>query len=416
VRYHAASYLRATLAVMAAVVLAAAAINYVVDPYRIYRVNGWKGFNDVKPQAQNHDGLVKAHMVEHIRPNGLLLGNSRVEVGLDPEHRAFPVEARPVYNAGLEGTGPATALRYVRHALNAGTPRLAIVGVDFLDFLVNPDPVVVSDQSRQEAEDRSRPVLDAGQRRQDVLDTVFSLDATLDSAKTVAAQSNPFAPNLTAHGLVTMREYVAITRRLGYSALFLQKDKDYAATLTETPKVIFAADGRTSPRFETLAELIDLARARNIRLILVTYPYHVHVLELIDAGGLWNAFEDWKRELVAMLARESLAHPGSEPIPLWDFTGYDSYTTETVPPPGDLASEMRWYRDPGHFRRELGDLMLSRVLGPDQAGGQAPGVQLDAECLERHLRRAVADREQYRTAHPEVREQIRALTRTGRPN
>ena len=404
-------YLRTVLTVAGAFVAAVGGINYTVDPYGIYHDWRIEGLNEIKPQAEEHDSLVKAHAIENLRPKGLILGNSRTEVGLDPEHAAFPSSARPVYNAGLEGTKSATALRYLKHALTVGSPRLVIVGVDFLNFLVDPAPTVASKQWSREVEERGNPVLDQRQRIRDVVDTLFSLDALLDSVKTVIAQTNPYAPDMTRLGLVTMREYVPITRRLGYAALFLQKDKDYANYLRGKASANFVQDGRSSPQLETLAQLIELSRVHRIQLILVIYPYHAHVLELLDAAGLWNDFEAWKRELVKILAHDAEVHPESTPIPLWDFSGYNLYTTERVPAQNDLTSEMRWYRDPGHFKKELGDLLLARVLGSEdqKAAPSTFGVLLNAANIERGLAHTGAERDRYREEHPDVLPQMLQL-------
>lgn len=405
------TFLRLTLVVAVALIGAVAGVNYAVDPYGIYSGAVPRRFSAVKPQAQEHDVLVKSHAIERIRPNALLLGNSRTEVGLDPEHPAFPVSARPVYNAGLEGSRPSTALRYLRHGLASGSPQLVILGVDFLDFLVDPDPATLAEEWRNEVQERERPVLDRGQRRQDLMDTLFSLDALVASAKTMAAQSNPYAADMTRHGLVTMREYVAISRRVGYAALFQQKDREYADALAGRPRAIFAHGQRTSPPFDTLTQLIAMTRAHQARLILVIYPYHAHVLELFDGAGLWPAFEEWKRELVALLARDAKAYPDRERIALWDFSGYNAFTTEPVPARDDRVSQMQWYRDPGHFNKALGDRLLATVLAAPQADGGSPafGVRLDGRNIEGHLARIASDRDHYRRQHADVKEHLLRL-------
>ena len=121
--------------------------------------------------------------------------------------------------------------------------------------------------------------------------------------------------------------------------------------------------------------------------------------------------EAWKRELVKILAHDAEVHPESTPIPLWDFSGYNLYTTERVPAQNDLTSEMRWYRDPGHFKKELGDLLLARVLGSEdqKAAPSTFGVLLNAANIERGLAHTGAERDRYREEHPDVLPQMLQL-------
>ena len=74
---------------------------------------------------------------------------------------------------------------------------------------------------------------------------------------------------------------------------------------------------------------------------------------------LWESFEDWKRHLVRQVAE--LQH-GSVDIKIFDFSGYNEFTTEPVPYPGDIKSEMRWYWEPGHYKSALGERILERIV------------------------------------------------------
>ena len=69
-----------------------------------------------------------------MRPRTLLLGNSRVEIGLDPESPLWPQDDRPVFNAAESGRDLAIALIRLRHAMETAPPRLVVVAVDFPDL------------------------------------------------------------------------------------------------------------------------------------------------------------------------------------------------------------------------------------------------------------------------------------------
>jgi hypothetical protein len=124
-------YLRSLLLATLALLGVAALFNLLVDPYGLFRVISLEGFNRIKSQAGQRAETFKRHGAERMRPNALILGNSRAEVGFDPQSPAWPVAVRPVFNLALPGAGVDSALddspmcREVRH-------RSILVGLDFL--------------------------------------------------------------------------------------------------------------------------------------------------------------------------------------------------------------------------------------------------------------------------------------------
>ncbi len=87
---------------------------------------------------------------------------------------------------------------------------------------------------------------------------------------------------------------------------------------------------------------------------------------------------------------------------LWDFSGYNSITTEPVPAE-DETQAMRWYWESSHFKRETGELMLARILGSnaDASIPQGFGVRLTDETVDAVLARMREGRSRYRAQHPE---------------
>jgi hypothetical protein len=159
---------------------------------------------------------------------------------------------------------------------------------------------------------------------------------------------------------------------------------------------------RNSPDFDTLRALLARCRQANVHLDLIIYPYHAHTLELFRATGMWIAFEDWKRKLTQIADEEAVANGSAQPFPLWDFSGYNPVTIEDVPASGDLQSEMRWYWEAGHFKKELGDLMLDQVFGhrdPQRMIQHGFGTLLTAANVEAHLAHLRAERERYAKTH-----------------
>ena len=68
---------------------------------------------------------------------------------------------------------------------------------------------------------------------------------------------------------------------------------------------------------------------------------------------------------------------------------------------------MQWYWEAGHYKREMGELMLARMLG--DGSGPAPaafGMKLDGRNIESHLTAIRDDRRHYADTH---RDEIAAL-------
>jgi hypothetical protein len=378
-----------------------ASFNYVVNPYSIFAVPNITGFNAVKSRADQRGPMVKAHALESVQPRTLILGNSRAEIGFDPDNPAWPDEAKPVYNAALPGTGLGTSLTYLRHAAASGRLRHVVLGIDFLDFRV--------DSAARVQRPEPKPLLTPMDRLRDSVDALFSVDTALHAFATVRAQREAYPTSLTSLGFNPLREYVALARDEGYYALFRQRNEENARNFLRGPKAIFAAGTRTSSNFETLKALLWLASEKRIKLDLVIYPYHSEMLVLFQRTGLWPLFVEWKRELTSLVSTEIMHYPGSA-ITLWDFSAPTPLTTDAIPVKNDLSFAVRWYWEAGHFKKELGDRVLARLLGREGAQTEEEfGVILTPANAESHLARTEAALDNYRRSHPAVVTEIDQL-------
>ncbi len=392
---------------MLALIAAIVALNFIVDPYIVYRKVLAPGFNDIKPRAQQQGTLSKRAGIAQLRPHALVLGNSRAEIGFDPAHRAWPGTAQPVFNAALPGTGLASSIDMLRDALQINKPAVAIVGIEFNDFLT--DPAAKTPPAPQPAHTPTT-IAAVKRRARDVTTTLLSLDALTDALLTLKAQFDPNAATLRADGFNPMRDYAAIARREGYHALFLQRDMEYARTYAKAPRNLFIGNSGTSADFEALKALLRFARSNGIELKLVIYPYHAHFLDIMQASGLWPVFEQWKRALVEIVAQEAMVS-GATPYALWDFSGHHAYASEAVPHADDKQHIVRWYWEAGHFKKELGDLMLDRVFGlPPQPDAASFGVIISRENVEQHLAALRTQAQHYARANPTEQAYVAKLT------
>jgi hypothetical protein len=357
-----AAYLRLWAVAMLLLGAAIAGLAVGVDPWFVFGTPRLAGFNAVKPRAVAHSTLAKTYQLARVCGRTLLLGNSRVEVGLDPESPAWPESLRPVFNAGAAGAGPAFALATLERALAACPPRLVVAEVDFPDFLTAPE----APRPGAPAPPRDGLVTRLG----DWARAALSLDALSDSFATLLAQHAPASPTLTPLGFNPLREYAREVAAHGYAPLFAEKLADYAMQLRSAPEPVL--DAAHSAPLRILAALIRRAEARGAALVLFVPPYHASYLDLLRRSGRWETFLAWKRSLAALVPDAGAAplDPAAlaGQIRLIDFSADHPTLHEPVPPRGDTTTPMRFYWESGHFKPALGEAIIARLFRPGDFG------------------------------------------------
>jgi hypothetical protein len=383
-------------------------VNVVVDPYRVFDLVDIRGFNAVKSRALQRGQMSKMRSIMSIHPQRIILGNSRAQVGLDPESAQWP-DTRKTYNAALPGTGLETTLLFLRAAVAGGQLREAVIGLEFLDFLVDdrgePEPssgTLLEDQAKV---DREISKIDL----KSLLSITLSLDALLDSMYTLLAQHVAGSPDLTKSGFTPMRDYAAMAKRDGYASFFRQRDMENSAAYLRKPKALFYQKSRSSPGWRQLQDIRGICKQLARGCTFIVYPYHGHVLELFALTGLWPSFEEWKRQLVRSLAAPAPGQDDKGKLVLWDFSGYHRFACERVPAKDDRSTAMQWYWEAGHFKRELGDQIIARVGG---GGDPEFGIRLDQSTVEAALGAIRRDAGRYRSDHrAEVSELAQMLSK-----
>lgn len=342
----------------------------VVDPYRLFRLVDIAGFNAVKPRPDHYQSEIKLAGARALRPAVVLMGNSRVDVGIDPDSKQLGGANRHAYNLAIPGTGVGTSREQFDRLRAAGAaPSTLLLGVDFFDFLLDPNSV--------EAPAKKPPAELARQRWK--VDTVFSLNALIDAVTTLRIQRNPDAGTMTARGFNPLFDYLRFAREDGYYSIFLQRALENARSFSLAPHGIARSRGDSSAEWRDLGGLLDAAAREKTDIHLIIYPYHAQLMAMLEQTGLWPVFEQWKLRLVREVARLNAAHPEARVV-LWDFSGYGALQCEAIPAKGDVVHGTRWYWESGHFKAALGERMLERIFGAaaTQAGPAEFGFRLNA--------------------------------------
>ena len=282
-------YLRIWLAIVAAVLAAMGLFNLLIDPYRAYRLVSLPTLDIHKEYGSSR--IIKAEMIHHGPWDVILIGSSRVEVGLDPDSPAWG--GRRVYNGGLPGAFFAELADAAEFAARDARPRTLVVVLDFFGFSRFPQP-----RHEEFARSRFNPLLNLISYHQDNTLTLFSTDRAFAAVRNTLRRK---APKFSPHGLKldTMippgrspRQYIHDTLiRMGKQGPFRH----------------FAYDRQLAQRFGQVARL---CQRHNVQLHAILAPVHALDLEQMRAFGLWDQWEQWKRDLSAQLPADDLAGPG----------------------------------------------------------------------------------------------------------
>ncbi len=153
-------------------------------------------------------------------------------------------------------------------------------------------------------------------------------------------------------------------------------------------------------QIELFRQFVRECRDANIDLQIAIMPVHALDLELLYAGGRWPEFERWKGDLVNVLAGENVEGKFN----LWDFSGYAGPPSESIPPPNDTRTRMKFYFENSHCTPVVGGYILDAMFGGPQDiqvfDGEPFGVKLTRANLKEHLALILEDRQRYVRANP----------------
>lgn len=342
-----------------------ALIDGVVDPYGYFGAPRVERFNALKPAAANKVRVVKPHVIIRVHPKTIILGNSRPEMGLDPSSAHWPAAMRPVYNLAIPGDSVPAQAGHATEALIATDASTLVWAVDFLDFIQDTS-IPLAPAAPSPAENGAQDRL-TGMGTTSLL-ALLSTQALTDSVWTVLAQFNADSPTRTELGFNPARDYLQVIANQGAFILFEQKRHYLNNQLGHSRWRLFDADRATSAEFAAFEGVLKLCAARNVRLIVLINPYHTEYLRIIDRHGYAGMMQTWKMAITDMVAR----YPQAQ---LWDFSEPHAYLNEPAPDP-DSRRPLRWFWEPSHYRRELGEIMLARILRPQIQANNAFGRRL----------------------------------------
>lgn len=389
------------------------ALNYLINPYSIYTAPRLDGINNNKPLLFKYLRLTKAYAVLHKKPDALIIGSSRTEHGLNPEHPAILGKYNS-FNLALTGASIYENLRYLQHANSVEPLKMVVLAVDYFQFNAYRPTAVGFSEHRLAADINGNPR--SVSIFTDNLATLASVDALIASIKTLFQQDNDDHVILARGQVMQPDKDAIIMRSGGRHEAALYSELNYISHLyfpRPFRKNAFVNDDGSINTFDYFKQILEYCHRHNIELQLMISPAHARQWELIAAAGMWNQFERWKREMVRY--NDAVAKTfNQQAYPLWDFSGYNSYSTEAVPALGDKTHMMQWYWESSHYRTELGDLVLDKMFDyqdPSRTVNADFGVKITPENIDKQLQKIRDDREVYRERYADEIEEIKSLVK-----
>lgn len=383
-------YLAAFLVSAIMTALALAAINWTVDPYAIFRTQGLLEKAQIKPLLTLNERVFKTVRLAREKLDVIVLGTSRADIGLDPQHLAVGRSANlATFDQPIDETR-----RLFELAASHSDLQSAVIGLDFFTF--NALRQLPSDFVTDNFE-AIRPV-----------QLAFSVTTTMDSWKHHKQKTAGPGDCCYSNGA-----RIPSPSPLGhYRSHFMSSEEMYLQSKylpAPTCKYEFSSQKTNQPSsLQDMRAIVALAHARHIALKLFISPSHARQWEVISNAGLTDKWEEWKRALVQINVEEA-ARAKRPAFPLRDFSGYNAISTEAVPAEGDMKRTMRWYSDSSHYTLALGNVVLDRISGSAIHEPGVPddfGVLLTPATLENQLVLVRQGHARYRAMHPEDEAEI----------
>lgn len=348
------------------VLLLVAGLQGLTDPLGLFGTPRIAGLNAQKPYLDHHRELTRWTLARRACAPLGIFGNSRAEIGFDPESPVFAAANLSAFNHAIPGSGP-DLLRQQLHWLGeAGClPEQAIIGIDFFDFLgaAAPSSTRLSPP----------PALD----HRVLAESVVSLSGLGDALATLALQHARHPAILTERGFNPLLNYQPEVARSGHYILFRQRAQENARNWSGKAKHLRPPGAAESAPEHALRMALASLKPGG-KTVLVIYPYHAQIRLMMEQLGLSPLFAEWKRQMLALAESERRA---GRPVEVWDFSGISSVTQEAIPTPGDRQTRLDYYWEAGHFKPALGERMLARLHGaPDDFG-----IRLEPAMLETWL-------------------------------
>ncbi|OCL96272.1 hypothetical protein [Aliarcobacter thereius] len=339
-------------------------VNYVVDPYGIYKTNIFQN----KPEQDKNIRLAKVVKVEELKPVSISLGTSRTEYGYDPNHEYF---SKPSYNLAVSGASLYENRLYLEHAIKQGNLKEVILVADWRMF---------NDSKMRKLDD-----FEDSFNIENIYKQLFSVDLFRSSFKTIINQKSK-SSYLENGQRDWYFDQENIDKKGGHLKVMNKDEESYYKKSDFKYNSNIYQDTKESS-FDDFRKILELCYQNNIKLDIVFGPSHIRQWEAFDYYQDIETWYKWKKDVVLFV--EKIAKEQQKtPYRIMDFSVYHELTAETVPT--NPKEKMKYHWEASHYKKELGDIVLDRLL--DISPYKDFGVELNIQNIDNHIQKLRDDR------------------------
>ncbi|HEY2664278.1 MAG TPA: hypothetical protein VGI47_08055 [Candidatus Binataceae bacterium] len=315
-------------AALAALVGTLIAVNYLVNPFGAWRISV------IDPIFRSLDQyrVVTPYIVRTSHPDTLLVGNSRVVLGMEIKQ----VCRDGFLNGAFMGGRIAENAKLIELALKNPALKRIVWQIDFVSFDKTLDGFADGD-----TEDRL-----CHPWRTIVPDTLLSVDALNESWRELR-RARAGRSSLWPEQVAPMPWPPELIKRAIEVAPGTRLDMLPVATLEDHVRVIvdfYREYSLSAAALDLAAATVREARARGVEVILYTPPLNEYELEGIRQTGNWELLKRWKRQILKL-------------GPYSDFSGYNP-----------VARLDFLFTDIRHYKPAIGFPILRNVIGLSCSG------------------------------------------------
>ncbi len=336
-------------------------INFIADPYNLYRTN----FFPNKPKEATQARLIKALELKQIKPISIVIGTSRADLGINPDHEYFQ---KPSYNSSIPGSSIYEIKFYVEEAIKLGNLKQILFVVDWRMF----------NDYMKKAEDFESYFNNFNPYRY-----LINLKSLEDSYFTIKNQK--MKSIYLKNGFLEDSHMLISVKHFGGHLEFMKREDKFYYSFFPTANNLYKDTKKDS--FSDFKNILKMCYDNNIKVDIVFGPSHIRQWEALNYYHDISVWYDWKKDVV--LSVEKIAEEeNKKAFRVFDFSVYHELTSEDVPT--DPEKYMKYHWESSHYKKELGDIVLDRLL--DISPYKDFGVELNIQNIDNHLQKLREDR------------------------
>ena len=357
-------WVKVLLSLILIIVFSVCLINYIVDPYNLYKTNLFKN----KPKEFEYMRLIKAINIEKIKPSSIVLGTSRAEMAIDPDHEYF---IKPSYNLANAGSTMYETKYYLKEAILQGKLKKVLLVADWRMF---------NDVNMKQVAD-----FETYFENRNIYKYLLNYKVFKDSLFTI---KNKNIVSLYNNNGQMKEDYLnkIVLSNGGHYKTMIKEEKNYYKELSDNN---LYKDTQKSSLLDFI-EILELCYKNDIELDIVFGPSHIRQWEAFDYYKDYETLLTWKKDLVEIV--QKVANKFNKiPFRIVDFAVYNEYTSEKIPT--EENQSMVYHYEGSHYKPKLGEMLLKSLSSGDYHNNF--GVELNNNNIDSHLQKLREDRNKF---------------------